>query len=148
MLVVVERAEGRQRDRGHEPAVAEVVVLVFDLGRPVRGEHVFQTAADGPTIAVAAVEGEHRRRAGEGQVVVDVSPRVTALDVEQRRTPGVAGPRGGRTDRALVVVVDEAGARAGERDGVVVVAEPAVLALDRKSTRLNSSHANISYAVF
>src|SRR3712207_7791891 len=27
-------------------------------------------------------------------------------------------------------------------------ASPAVLGLDRKSTRLNSSHANISYAVF
>src|SRR3712207_8405828 len=33
----------------------------------------------------------------------------------------------------------------GERE---VVVEPAVDGLDRKSTRLNSSHANISYAVF
>src|SRR3712207_7819139 len=40
-----------------------------------------------------------------------------------------------------------------ERAGLVVEAEPFSLvhsedALDRKSTRLNSSHANISYAVF
>src|SRR3712207_6941681 len=31
---------------------------------------------------------------------------------------------------------------------VVAVAAKALLAVDRKSTRLNSSHANISYAVF
>src|SRR3712207_6849908 len=53
-------------------------------------------------------------------------------------------------------------ARRGVRDHVVLVGEDAVLAVpagdpvdlavahveDRKSTRLNSSHANISYAVF
>src|SRR3712207_8834421 len=32
--------------------------------------------------------------------------------------------------------------------GHVDLAQPGPLALDRKSTRLNSSHANISYAVF
>src|SRR3712207_7742391 len=32
--------------------------------------------------------------------------------------------------------------------GVLVAHAAALLALDRKSTRLNSSHANISYAVF
>src|SRR3712207_8289393 len=49
--------------------------------------------------------------------------------------PGVSGPRGGRAagvpGRLRAVGV---GPRAG--------------GLDRKSTRLNSSHANISYAVF
>src|SRR3712207_7679042 len=36
------------------------------------------------------------------------------------------------------------------RDGVTVVVSPliALMKEDRKSTRLNSSHANISYAVF
>src|SRR3712207_7491287 len=34
------------------------------------------------------------------------------------------------------------------REGVVGFAPPYDLAQDRKSTRLNSSHANISYAVF
>src|SRR3712207_8354996 len=39
-------------------------------------------------------------------------------------------------------------ARAGAADGERVLDELRVQALDRKSTRLNSSHANISYAVF
>src|SRR3712207_8910319 len=46
--------------------------------------------------------------------------------------------------RAGAVVVD---ARA-LRHGVQVGADHDGLVLDRKSTRLNSSHANISYAVF
>src|SRR3712207_7035145 len=44
------------------------------------------------------------------------------------------------------------GFRPAERPGRVAAAQgeadPALLELDRKSTRLNSSHANISYAVF
>src|SRR3712207_8974338 len=42
--------------------------------------------------------------------------------------------------------VDEAGARALAAAGTAAVLVPT--ATDRKSTRLNSSHANISYAVF
>src|SRR3712207_8910718 len=38
--------------------------------------------------------------------------------------------------------------RAPARVHVDLVREPVALAADRKSTRLNSSHANISYAVF
>src|SRR3712207_7282659 len=61
--------------------------------------------------------------------------------------------------RSVVVLVDEDGGddvqrQPGERDRVrrqprldEQVAR-ALAALDRKSTRLNSSHANISYAVF
>src|SRR3712207_7009798 len=37
---------------------------------------------------------------------------------------------------------------AGDADVPVSVAEAAAALVDRKSTRLNSSHANISYAVF
>src|SRR3712207_7070386 len=43
--------------------------------------------------------------------------------------------------RALIVLLQEIPSGAGLR-------EPAASVLDRKSTRLNSSHANISYAVF
>src|SRR3712207_7414162 len=45
---------------------------------------------------------------------------------------------------------DEVGVRGLSELVIGVVAEPDrdVAALDRKSTRLNSSHANISYAVF
>src|SRR3712207_8108975 len=39
-------------------------------------------------------------------------------------------------------------ARAGPVEAAVAAAEPAQVHQDRKSTRLNSSHANISYAVF
>src|SRR3712207_6940393 len=44
------------------------------------------------------------------------------------------------------------GERAGDADALLHaardLARPLVLGVDRKSTRLNSSHANISYAVF
>src|SRR2546430_7738707 len=42
-------------------------------------------------------------------------------------------------------------ATAGEKlqvPGVIRQAEPVILVIDRKSTRLNSSHSQISYAVF
>src|SRR5207344_1936533 len=65
VLVGAEAAERRQRRRGHELAVAEVVVLVLDLARPVLGEHVFETGADRPAVTMAAVEGEHLRHAAE-----------------------------------------------------------------------------------
>src|SRR3712207_7399026 len=64
--------------------------------------------------------------------------------------------RSGGVERALAVLVDAAEVEV--REGVGVVArgqqralEPAdagPVVADRKSTRLNSSHANISYAVF
>src|SRR3712207_7703437 len=38
--------------------------------------------------------------------------------------------------------------RAARKGYVLSVTEPLVVVKDRKSTRLNSSHANISYAVF
>src|SRR3712207_8266108 len=63
-----------------------------------------------------------------------------------------------------IAVVDDDGTLAGggiffEQDGIVqyhlgatrdayLPRQPTKLMLDRKSTRLNSSHANISYAVF
>src|SRR3712207_6951067 len=52
-------------------------------------------------------------------------------------------------DREAVEVVEMGHAREGEvvRDDLRALPEAAVVE-DRKSTRLNSSHANISYAVF
>src|SRR3569623_1891510 len=77
-------------DTGIKPAVkgevatSEVVVLIFDQARPVLGEHIFQTAADGVPVASAV--------AGAIQAIRDagVCPSITALNVQQRRTPGVA----------------------------------------------------------
>src|SRR3954471_10899313 len=74
VFVVVERTERGERSRRHEGAVAEVVVLIFELSRPARGEHVFQTAADGIAVLVVVIEGEGHRRAGEGQRVAGVGP--------------------------------------------------------------------------
>src|SRR3712207_7170163 len=70
-------------------------------------------------------QGEHR------QVVGRVAVGGAAGEVQ-------ALPRGQGTDRLrLGLAVHE-----------LADQPPGVLAVDRKSTRLNSSHANISYAVF
>src|SRR3712207_8417467 len=56
------------------------------------------------------------------------------------------GERGRRDLRRVrVAVVDEA---QDVHAAAVVGDEDVVVAVDRKSTRLNSSHANLSYAVF
>src|SRR3712207_7217073 len=49
---------------------------------------------------------------------------------------------------ALEDAHEEAASTARERDALAAELRAARAALDRKSTRLNSSHANISYAVF
>src|SRR5947209_7652722 len=51
-------------------------------------------------------------------------------------------------DFDLVAVERHESDVAGEAVGLVVFKIPLPTAVDRKSTRLNSSHANISYAVF
>src|SRR3712207_7792007 len=48
----------------------------------------------------------------------------------------------------LVVLVEVVGVGAVLEHVVVALGEGRFVAVDRKSTRLNSSHANISYAVF
>src|SRR3712207_7132111 len=52
--------------------------------------------------------------------------------------------------RRHLAVLDEPHAVAGQArdDEALLVEHPGVPEVDRKSTRLNSSHANISYAVF
>src|SRR3712207_7563254 len=66
------------------------------------------------------------------EVVLRLGPQAVRVD----QLEAVAGPES-------VPLVDVA----VREDGTVRVPRPAA-ALDRKSTRLNSSHANISYAVF
>src|ERR1039458_5378006 len=46
---------------GQEGRAAEIVVLVFELGGPVRREHIFKAGADGVAILMVAVSGEGRR---------------------------------------------------------------------------------------
>src|SRR3712207_7863179 len=56
--------------------------------------------------------------------------------------------RDGAPDLARAVVHEGAERRRVARDPSRRLAPERALVLDRKSTRLNSSHANISYAVF
>src|ERR1700688_4971879 len=67
MLVVAGAAESWERERRQEVGLAEVVVLIFGLGRPVLGEHVFEAGTDGKAIVMAAVERERLRHAEQRQ---------------------------------------------------------------------------------
>src|SRR5690606_41441578 len=62
------------------------------------------------------------------------------LDVLARRTPGFTGAD-------LANLMNEAALLAARR-GLQLVGHAELEAADRKSTRLNSSHVKISYAVF
>src|SRR5260370_31439901 len=127
MVVVVKRAERSQHSGGDEAAIAEVVVLIFGLGRPVLGEHVFDARADGVAVAMTVVEREGDRNAAKGYCLVVVGIGVAAFDVDQARAPGVADAAGDGSDRTLVIPVDKA---AGEGRVELVVTEPRILAFD------------------
>src|SRR5258706_9727409 len=91
MLVVPEvGADDRGRSTGKRRC-AEIVVLVFGLGGPVRGEHVFETGADSVAVLVGAIGGKRGRYAADGDAdIVVVAPGVAALGVDQPRAPSVA----------------------------------------------------------
>src|SRR6478672_3313416 len=128
MLVVTESDADKGGGAGRERRVAEIIVLVFDLGRPVRGEHVFETSAHGVAVAMIAVGRERRRHAADAYVeVVAILPAITALGIKQRRTPGVAEAS---SDRSKLVAVGGHEHAAGEQHAVVAVAEPGVLGFD------------------
>src|SRR5262249_50781562 len=72
-MVVGGEAAGRHERGGcGEPGIAEIVVLVLGLGRPVRREHVFDAGADGVAVAVVAIDDEADRRAAERHLLVVV----------------------------------------------------------------------------
>src|SRR5258707_7373269 len=128
MLVVAEPGADEDSGSGRERGAAEIVILVFDLGGPVRREHVFEAGTDGVAVAMVAVGRESHRHAADAYAeVVAVFKGVTALGVKQRRAPGVAKPAG---DRSELVAVGGHENAAGEDHAVVVVAEPAVLGFD------------------
>src|SRR3979411_3407093 len=126
MLVVAEAGPDDVGRPGGKGGVAEVVILVFGLGGPVRREHVFETGADGVAVLARAVGSKGCGYAGDTDAdIVVVAPGVAALGVEQCRTPSVADPAGGRTK--LVVFCSYTGA-AREKPAIVsFVREPAVL---------------------
>src|SRR3712207_6958631 len=80
----------------------------------------------------------------QGVAEVPVRVRRVPVRADHRRAPGEVGVafRNGLLHR---VVADRGHA---DLDAVHVLVADRVGLLDRKSTRLNSSHANISYAVF
>src|SRR3712207_7036117 len=61
------------------------------------------------------------------------------------RSGAAVGPTRAEAGGVLRIHVDVVGNVVGERHHRI---DPALAVADRKSTRLNSSHANISYAVF
>src|SRR5579871_1155442 len=125
MVVGAEAAEWNQRGRRGEARIAEVVVLIFELARPVLGEHVFEAGADGPTVVAVAGEAERDRRARtRHHRLVVVGEGITALYIEQAGTPSVADAAGDRTKTTLVVGVDLA---AREDDAAVVAGNKGVL---------------------
>src|SRR5438034_7510884 len=128
MLVVAKPDADDWGGAGRECGVAEVVVLVFGLGGPVRREHVFEACAHGVAVAMIAVGRESRRHAADADVeVVAILPAITALGVKQRRAPGVAEATG---DRSKLVAVGGHENAAGEQHAIVAVAEPGVLGFD------------------
>src|ERR1700761_5896795 len=124
-------AETRSDDLGwpaREGGVAEIVILVLDIGRPVRREHVFETGADRVAVTVVAVGGEVRRRASEADSDIRiVAPGIAALGVQQRRTPRVAEAAGHRTELIGIAGYHTAGRK--RHAGTAVAGEPAILRL-------------------
>src|SRR5260370_18826894 len=128
MLVVTESDADDGGGAGRECRVAEVVVLVFDLGGPVRREHVFEACAHGVAVAMIAVGRESLRQAGDAYAeVVAILPPITALGVEQSRAPGIAEAAG---DRSKLVAVGGDENAAGEQHAGGAVAEPGILGFD------------------
>src|SRR6266576_6517378 len=128
MLVVTESDADDRGGAGRECGVAEIVVLVFGLGRPVWREHVLEASAHGVAVAMIAVGRERLRHAADAYIeVVAILPSITALGVEQRRAPGVAEAAG---DRSKLIAVGGHENAAGEQHAVVAVAEPGVLGFD------------------
>src|SRR6186713_542815 len=127
-MLVLPTPDAHDIDRaGGDRRAAKVVVLVLGLGRPARREHVFEAGADG--VAVLAVAGGCKalRHAGDVDAEAAVTPGVTALGVDQRRTPSVADAAGHGPE---LVGVGRHLRPQRERDTVVVGRQPGILGLD------------------
>src|SRR5258708_37051679 len=70
VVVVPEALPGDVSRACRELGLAEIVVLVLGLGRPVRREHVFEAGAARIAVLVVAVVGESDRRAGRGHAEI------------------------------------------------------------------------------
>src|ERR1700739_3223941 len=126
MLVFPEPGANNLGGATGEGGVAEIVIHVFAFDGPVRRKHVFETAADGVTVAMPAIDRKgHRYATNTGADTDAIAPGETALGVEQRRTPSVADPAG---RRAKLVGVPGYPRSQRERGAATVVArKPAIL---------------------
>src|SRR5690348_14462377 len=125
MFVILEAGPG-DRSRTGETCAAEIVVLVLDLRRPVRVEHVFNTGAEGIAVAMVAVSRERHRRTTDADAVIGaIAPGVTALGVKQGRPQRIAEPTGRRA-KLIGVAAHERTARQ-HHTRVAISGEPAVL---------------------
>src|SRR6185437_13596614 len=130
-VLVVAEARAGNRGRAGEGGVAEIVILVLGLGRPVRRKHVFKARADGPAVLMGTIGGKGDRRTRNANPDIRVvAPGITALGVEQSGTPGVTSAAGNRAE-LIGVGRDQAAARKGHA-GVVAV-HPAILGLDTQN---------------
>src|SRR3712207_7860972 len=75
-------------------------------------------------------------------------PRSTLFPYTTLFRSGVGEPLGEQPQDLLLAGGQPGGVRAGGLPAAVPDGQPQRPQLDRKSTRLNSSHANFSYAVF
>src|SRR5207249_9983798 len=97
-------------------------------------------------------EAERRVDAGTASMLVLIAPifivALAAVFLKERTTPNLL--LGGALAFAGVVVIGLAtSSRSASLVGVILCLVAALAsAIDRKSTRLNSSHVSISYAVF
>src|SRR4029079_6480369 len=107
VFVIGERRD-HDRRRPNEGDIAEVVILIFKLDRPVRDQHVFDAAADRVSIVAVAVEA--KRPAG-------VSPCIAALGGEQRWSHRVTKAA---SDRSEVSVAEESQAAVAGVDETII----------------------------
>src|SRR4051812_14469584 len=65
VLVVAEAGPDDFSRASGEGGVAEIVVLILGLRRPIRGEHVFKAGANGPAVLLIAGRRESDRSTGD-----------------------------------------------------------------------------------
>src|SRR6266542_3037957 len=143
---------GRLNVLAHIVGVSYADILAeFEHGGP---NAETEAPPDGETSDVKyhrGADGVYESAAGPVRVVVSSNPsHLEAIDpVVERRTRAAQSDRGGpdpARDLTVAVPVLIHGDASFAAQGIV--AETFNLARDRKSTRLNSSHGSISYAVF
>src|SRR5699024_11882127 len=95
-------------------------------------------------LPIFAAGGDHERIDAEGEQALPLGDRAVQAAPQERGDPPLAQRRAEDDDRGGLAMRREqlVGDRGAQED------QAAEAQIDRKSTRLNSSHVSISYAVF